>query len=148
MQSVNLPISLKAGIVYFAVVFGAGFVLGPIRLLWAVPRFGVRIAELMETPVMVVVIIVAARTIVRRLAVPPTPAYRLGMGAVALGLLVGAELALTLPVRGLSPREYVAQYDPVSGVVFLAVLVVFAVMPLLAAGGTARSTRSAGVTRS
>jgi hypothetical protein len=70
------------------------------------------------------------------------------MGAVALGLLAGAELALTLPVHGLSPRECVAQYDPVSGVVFLAVLVVFAVMPLRVAGGTARSTRSAGVTRS
>jgi hypothetical protein len=33
---------LKAGTLYFALVFGAGFVLGPIRMLWAVPRFGTR----------------------------------------------------------------------------------------------------------
>ena len=148
MKLGNILVWAKSGVVYFLVVFGAGFVLGPIRLLWAVPRFGVRIAELMEMPVMVAVVIVAARTIVRRLAVPPTPAYRLGMAAVALVLLAGAELALTRPVRGLSPREYVAQYDPVSGVVFLAVLVVFAVMPLLVAGGSARPRRSASITRS
>jgi len=39
---------LKTGILYFAFVFGVGFVLGSIRVLWAVPHFGVRMAELME----------------------------------------------------------------------------------------------------
>jgi hypothetical protein len=88
---------LKAGALYFAVVFGAGFVLGPIRILWAVPRFGRRVAELMETPLMLAVIIVAARAIVRRLAIPPAPARRLGMGSVALALLLIAELTLPAP---------------------------------------------------
>jgi malate dehydrogenase len=41
---------LKAAVLYFALVFGAGFVLGPIRILWTVPRFGTRMAELMDTP--------------------------------------------------------------------------------------------------
>jgi hypothetical protein len=50
---------LKAGTLYFALVFGAGFVLGPIRILWAVPRFGTRMAELVETPLMLVVTILA-----------------------------------------------------------------------------------------
>ena len=63
---------LKAGVFYFALVFGAGFVLGPMRILWVVPRFGVRMAELLETPIMLVVTIFAARWIVRRLAVPFT----------------------------------------------------------------------------
>lgn len=31
---------LKAGVVYFALVVGAGFVLGTIRVLWIAPRFG------------------------------------------------------------------------------------------------------------
>ena len=52
---------LKAAVVYFALVFGTGFVLGPIRILFLVPRFGVRVAELMEFPVMLVVIVLAAR---------------------------------------------------------------------------------------
>ena len=52
---------MKAGVLYFSRVFGAGFVLGPIRILWVVPRFGTRIAKLMEAPIMFAVTIVAAR---------------------------------------------------------------------------------------
>ncbi len=125
--------TLKAGILYFAVVFGAGFVLGPIRILWAVPRFGTRMAELMETPFMLPVIIVAARWIVRRLALPSIPSSRLGMGCIALGLMVVAEFTLVLWLRGLSISEYLASRDPVSGTVYYAMLAVFAIMPLLVA---------------
>jgi hypothetical protein len=80
----------KAGVLYFALVFGAGFVLGPIRILWIIPRFGTRIAELMEAPIMFVVIIVAARWVVRHLDVPYALPIRLGMGCIALGLLLVA----------------------------------------------------------
>jgi hypothetical protein len=92
--------TLKAGILYFAVVFGAGITLGPIRILWAVPRFGPRLAELMEMPIMLVVVVVAARSIVRSLAVPAAPARRLGMGCVALTLLLTAEFTLVLRLQG------------------------------------------------
>ncbi len=124
---------LKGALLYFALVFGAGFVLGPIRILWVVPRFGTRMAELMETPIMFVVILVAARWIVRRLALPSTVSIRLGMGSIALGLMLVAEFTLVLWLRGLSITEYLATRDPVSGTVYYAMLVVFAVMPLLVA---------------
>ena len=39
---------LKAAVVYFALIFGAGFALGATRILWIVPHLGTRIAELME----------------------------------------------------------------------------------------------------
>jgi hypothetical protein len=45
---------LKAGRLYFALVFEAGFLLGSIRTLWAVPTFGTSTAELMETPFILV----------------------------------------------------------------------------------------------
>jgi len=51
---------VKAGVVYFALVFAVGFVLGAIRTLWAVPRVGTRTAELMEMPIMFAVTILAA----------------------------------------------------------------------------------------
>jgi hypothetical protein len=124
---------LKAGVLYFALVFGAGFVLGPIRIMWIVPRFGTRMAELMETPIMFVVIIIAARWIVRRLAVPSMPSSRLGVGFVALGLLLVAEFTLVLWLRGLSISEYLATRDPVSGTVYYVMLGVFTIMPLLVA---------------
>jgi hypothetical protein len=129
---------LKAGVVYFAIVFGTGFVLGPIRILWAVPRFGPRMAELMEMPIMLAVVIVAARWTVRRLAVPALPARRLGMGSVALALLLAAEFTLALRLRGLSIPEYVASLDPVSGPVYAGTLGAFAVMPLLVARSPGR----------
>ena len=98
-------LTLKAGALYFAMVFGAGFVLGSIRVLWIVPHFGERTAELMETPVMFVVTLVASQWIVRRLAVPSAMLVRLGMGCVALALMLVAEFTLVPWLRGLTISE-------------------------------------------
>jgi hypothetical protein len=105
---------LKAGVLYFAIVFGAGFVLGPIRILWVVPRFGTGVAELMETSIMFLVIILATRWIVRRFLLPSTAPSRLGMSFIALCLLLTAEFRLMLWLQGLSISEYLASRDPVS----------------------------------
>ena len=124
---------LHAGLLYAVLVFGAGFVLGPIRILWAEPTLGTRAAELMEMPIMFVVIALGARWTVRQLAVPPVPSARLGIGLIALGLLLVAEFVLVLWLRGLSIGEYLASRDPVSGTVYIMLLGVFAIMPLLVA---------------
>lgn len=124
---------LKAGLTYFAIVFGMGFVFGAIRTVWVVPHVGTRLAELMETPFMFVVTIVAARWIVLHLAVPSSPTARLGMGGIALCLLLLAEFGLVLWLRGLSIRAYLATRDPVSGTVYYVMLGAFALMPLLVA---------------
>ena len=92
--------TLKAGVLYFALVFAAGFVLGTIRTLWIVPRLGVRAAELMELPVMLGVSILAARWVVRHVGIPPQWPRRLAMECIALGLMLLAELGLALWVRG------------------------------------------------
>lgn len=130
---------LKAGMLYFVFVFGAGFLLGPIRILWVVPRLGTRVAELLEAPIMFVITIVAARWIVRRLAVPSTASSRLSMGGIALGLLLIAEFTLVLWLRGLSIREYLAGRDAVAGTVYYVMLGAFAIMPLLVARRSGRS---------
>jgi hypothetical protein len=88
-------------------------------------------AELLETPIMLVVTIFAARWIVRRLAVPFTAVSRLGMGFVALSLLLAAEFTLVLWLRGLSISEYLSSRDPVSGTVYYVMVGAFAIMPLL-----------------
>jgi hypothetical protein len=122
---------LKAGALYFVLVFGAGFILGPMRLLWVAPRVGERTAELMEAPIMLGVIILAARWVARRLALASMPTTRLGVGCVALGFLLVAELTMVYWLRGLTIGEYVASRDPVAGTVYLVMLGVLAMMPLL-----------------
>ena len=120
---------LKPAFLYFAIVFGAGFILGPIRILLVVPRVGVRSAELMEAPIMLVVILLASLWIVRRFPEPSSLSGRLAMGSFALLLMLGAELLLARTLQGISIREYVAAKDPVSGSVYYALLLVFALLP-------------------
>jgi hypothetical protein len=72
--------NLKAGVLYFVQVFGAGFVLGAIRVLWIVRRLGARAAELQSTP----------------------------MGSIALSLKLIAEFTLVPWRRGLSIGQYFA----------------------------------------
>lgn len=122
--------SIKAGLAYFALVFGAGFVLGVLRVSLLVPRLGERIAELSEMPLMFAVIVITARFVMRRFAVPFSIAARLGAGLIALALLLTAELLLTVVLQEQSLADYVASRDPVSGSVYLAMLVLFALTPV------------------
>jgi len=121
---------VQAGLAYFALVFGAGFVLGALRVSFLVPRLGERLAELSEMPLMFVVILLAAGFVVRRFAIPPAMPHRLGIGLLALGLLLAAELLLAVALQDRSLADYVASRDPVSGSVYLAMLALFALMPM------------------
>jgi hypothetical protein len=122
-----------AGAAYFALAFGAGFVLGSIRVPFLVPRLGERVAELIEMPFMFVVVVYSARFIVRRFALPTAAPVRLGVGLIALGLLLSAELLLAFALQDQSIGQYIASRDRVSGSVYLAMLVLFSLMPLVLA---------------
>lgn len=87
----------------------------------------------MEAPIMLMVTVLAARWIILRLAVPYFLSARLGMGAIALGLLLTAEFGLVPWLRGTSIGTYLATRDPVSGTVYYVMLGLFAIMPLLVA---------------
>ncbi len=123
--------TIEAGVLYFALVFGAGFVLGTVRTLWVAPRVGTRKAELMEAPIILVVTILVARWIILRLGGSAVASARLGMGGIALVLLLIAEFAFVLRLRQLTIREYLASRDPIAGTVYYAMLAAFAAMPLL-----------------
>jgi hypothetical protein len=84
----------------------------------------------MESPIMLMVIIAASRWIVRRFPNPSNLSSRLAMGFLALALMLAAEISLAHVLqRGISVREYLANRDPVSGSVYYALLVVFAILP-------------------
>lgn len=119
-----------AGLLYFLLAFGAGFLLGPVRLLVLVPRVGVRAAELIELPVMLAICWAAARWVTRRLDVPSRVGPRLGMGALAAACLLACEFTLVLKLRGLTFAEYLAGRDPVSGNAYYVAVGVMALLPL------------------
>jgi hypothetical protein len=124
---------MKAALAYFGWVFGAGFLMGSVRVPVLVPRLGERMAELLEMPVMFAVIWFASRWVVRRFALPPAAGVRWRTGLVALALMIGAELSLAILLQNRSLGEYIGSRDPVSGSVYLAMLGVFAAMPYLQA---------------
>lgn len=120
----------RVALVYFLQVFGMGFALALIRIPFLVPRFGVRAAELIEMPVMLVVIVCASRYLARRTA-DLARSERLAAGMLALVLLAGAELAVAFTLGARSPSDYIAGRDPVSGGAYLLSLLFFAAAPAL-----------------
>lgn len=111
----QLPVIMKAALANFALVFGAGFILGPMRILFIVPRFGVPVAELMEYPLMLVVIVGAARWLVRKFQIAE---QTLLVGLLALGLMMAFEFLLVLWLRGLTLTEYLSKRDPLSSFIY------------------------------
>ena len=97
-----------------------------IRVPFLVPRLGERYAELLEMPFMFVAIVLAARHVVRRFDLPARLPLRLQVGFVALALSVVAELLLATVLQGRSLPEFIASRDPVSGSVYLVMLMLFA----------------------
>jgi hypothetical protein len=121
---------VKLAIIYFCIVFGAGFLFGTVRVLVLVPQLGDRVSELMEMPLMLVAIVLAARWL-QQWHDGDRPLTLLWVGLWALGLLLAAEIGVGVALRGLSPVEALVNRDPVSGTVYYLLLIVFALMPWL-----------------
>ncbi len=119
---------LKTAALYFLLVFGAGFLLGIGRVLLIVPLLGERTAELLEMPLMLGIIVATARWVVRH-RLDTRQFSALCVGFIALGLVLVADLAVGIWLRGMSAAEVFLNRDPVSGTAYYAALLLFAVMP-------------------
>ncbi len=130
-----IPTIVKAGAAYFAIVFAAGFVLGTLRTLFLAPRLGELFAVVLELPVMLAVSWVACGWVLVRFTVPSDTGPRLGMGGVAFGLLMLAELALSVGVFGRSVSEYADALATPHGLIGLGGQVIFGLLPWVRARG-------------
>jgi hypothetical protein len=122
--------ALKPGGLYFLMAFTAGWILGPIRVLFLTPRVGPVAAVLIEAPFMMTVSVLSARWIIRRWKVPATVKDRAAMGLVALALLLGAELASTIWLRGVPLSLYLQGFRTPFGLISLALYQIFGLIPL------------------
>lgn len=121
----------KPAVVYFLFVFGAGFVLGTVRVLLILPLVGERTAELLEMPLMLTVIVFAARWMNRHLLADADARRKLIVGLIAMGLVLAADLLVGIALRGMSPSEALFHRDPISGTAYYLSLLLFAGMPWL-----------------
>jgi hypothetical protein len=122
--------ALKAGAVYFVLVFLVGFALGTVRVLMLVPRMGAVRAVLLETPVILTASWTICGWLLRRFRVPAFAGARLAMGGVAFVLLMLAEALLSL-ATGLGPAAYFASLGTSEGALGLAAQSAFALFPLV-----------------
>ena len=120
---------IKAGFVYFAIVYAAGFALGTLRVLVLAPALGASAAVLVELPIMLAVSWIACGFVLQRFAVPQ--AARATMAATAFVLLLLAELGTGIFAFGLAPEAAVARMVAPGNWLGLAGQLFFVVLPLL-----------------
>ncbi len=122
--------AIRAGLFYFALVFGIGFVLGTIRITFVIPRLGELVAVMLELPVMLASAWLVCGWLVTRLAVPGRLAPRALMGATAFSLLMVAELVLAVLLFGRTPAQHLDSYRSTAALLGLAGQLLFAAFPL------------------
>jgi len=122
---------IGAGLLWFAVMFALGFLLGPFRILVLEPRLGPTGAVLVEAVPMVVAMALLAPWAARLFDLPPTPGARLGMGGIGLVLLLLADTLLGRLLFGRGIEALLARPATWDGRIYLGMLVLFALMPWL-----------------
>jgi hypothetical protein len=128
---------LKAALAYFAIVFTVGFMAGPIRMFWLEPQFGTTVAVALETPILLMAMLFAARYVPRRLGLRRRAADLLAMGGLALMLVLLADIAVGLGLRNMPLNQVLGYFFTPAGLIYSGALLAFALMPLLVAGRSA-----------
>jgi hypothetical protein len=90
-----------------------------------------RRAELVEMPIMAAVIFFAAGYMLRHFPRIAQHGLSLAAGLLALGFLIAAELGLAVLLQDQTLAEYIGSRDKISGLVYIALLLVFGIMPRL-----------------
>jgi hypothetical protein len=127
-----------AGTTYFALAFSVAFVLGAVRVTLIEAIIGQIIAVMLEVPLMLAVSWVACRWVLARWRIEPRIFDRLVMGAVAMVLLLAAELGLSMMMSGRTVAEHFALYRQLDVQIGLVAQIGYGLFPLLALWSTPR----------
>ena len=129
-----------AAAVYFALVFAAGLLLGPARVIWLEPWLGNAIAVLLESPFLIAAMWFSARAATTWAHVEGGWPSFLAMGVAALILQQVADLAVGFGLRGMTLSDQLTHFTTPAGTIYAATLIIFALMPLIRMGRTGGST--------
>jgi hypothetical protein len=123
---------IAAAFLYFLIVFAVGFLLGPVRVFWLEPKLGETRAVLCEAPFLLIAIVLTARWLPSALGLRMDIVSLAGMGLGALVFLQIAEFGLGRLLRGMTLQQQFARLTRPAGLIYIAIVVVFAAMPILA----------------
>jgi hypothetical protein len=121
----------SAAVLYFVIVFAAGFLLGSIRVLWVEPKLGQALAVLCESPLLLAVIVLAARWAPNAVGIEKSVTDLVLMGAIALALQQAADFLVGARLRGITAAQQLAYFATKAGAIYAFLLIAFAIMPLL-----------------
>jgi hypothetical protein len=129
-------VPILPGIVYFALVFTLGFLLGIVRTFFVrdAPSGGRLLGVLIELPIMVSASWFLCRYVIRRFAVASTVVARAVMGGLAFVLILLAELAVGALLFGRTQSEHFVLYREASYALGLAAQIAFVLIPLIQMG--------------
>lgn len=125
--------AFAAAALYFAIVFAIGFGLGPVRVLLLEPMVGNTVAVLIEAPFLLAAIGWAARYVPRRTKISPVPPDLLVMGGSAAVLVLLADFAIGLPLRGITMADEFNYLVTPAGRLYLVLVAIFALAPVVLA---------------
>jgi hypothetical protein len=121
--------ALRSGVLYFLVVFAAGFVLGVLRTLFVAPHVGALAAVAIELPI----ILAAAWWVSARLQRGSSLTLRDAglMGGTAFVLLMLAEATMSIALFGRTIAEHLSLYADADHRLGLAGQIAFALIPVV-----------------
>ncbi|MGE0661466.1 MAG: hypothetical protein AB7H66_05995 [Hyphomonadaceae bacterium] len=120
---------LGAATVYFLIVFGAGLLMGPLRVLWLEPVLGPFLAVLCEAPLLILAMWIAAGVAPRVAGLDAGLSAHFVLGVLALMFQLVADVAVGFGLRGMVLQDQLAYFGTPAGWVYVVSLVVFALMP-------------------
>lgn len=123
--------ALKAGLAYFAIVFGVGFLLGIFRVLVLLPALGERSAVMLELPIMLAICWFSSQWLIALFDVVDWLMPRLFMGGLAFALLMVGEVSISIFGFGRTLAEHIASYRNVSEILGLFAQLAFGMFPAI-----------------
>jgi hypothetical protein len=122
-----------ASLAYFGIVFTVGAICGPVRVLWLEPLVGVGLATVAEAPFLLAAMVWAALRLPVQFGIVAVW-KRLLMGAAAAVFVILTDATIGRWLRGIALSDQAAALMTPAGQVYLALLLVFALMPFALGG--------------
>ena len=127
---INLRRALTAATAYFLALFALGFILGTVRVMIMVPRFGVLASTIAEVPFMITAGYFICRWAIHNWHVSRASAFRWAMAIWFLVMLIAFETLLGVLLFGRSASaQWIVLATP-AGLIGLSAQVIAALFPL------------------